>query len=85
MKGPAEAAGAPRSARTALKKNTFIPAEPSVRTALGSLYLYTPQGALPRKVALKAAASGGRREPLNSIQVTKGADVYLMRHGSALA
>lgn len=49
--------GAP-SVRTALKKNTFVPTESSVRMALGSLYLYTPQGALPRKVALKAAAAG---------------------------
>lgn len=42
----------------ALKKNTFIPTEFSVCNALGSLYLYTPQGALLRKVALKPAAEG---------------------------
>lgn len=50
--------GGALSARMALKKNTFVPIEFSVRTALGSLYLYTPQGALPRKVALKPAAAG---------------------------
>lgn len=39
----------------ALKKNTLVPMEVSVRAALGSLYLYTPQGALLRKVASKPA------------------------------
>lgn len=64
--------GGPLSDRKALKKNTFVPTELSVRTALGSLYLYTPQGALPRKVALKPPAAR-RNQAVKLIQLeTKG-------------
>lgn len=77
MKGAPVAAGAWRSDSTALKKNTLTPSDLSDRMALGSLYLYTPQGALPRKVALKAAAAGSK-QTVNSIQVTPSADVHLM-------
>ena len=60
------AAGGPPSDRMALKKNTFVPTKLSVRAALGSLYLYTPQGALPRKVALKPGGAAAGREQLVS-------------------
>lgn len=55
-----ELVGGALSDRMALKKNTFVPTVLSVRAALGSLYLYTPHGAFPRKVALKPAAAGKR-------------------------
>lgn len=61
IKGEFGAAGGPLSDTMALKKNTFAPTELSVRAALGSLYLYTPQGALPRKVALKPDAVVGEQ------------------------